>query len=182
MRFYARLASEGERPLSPTTIAHTHSLINSAMKWAHRKGRTNRNRTRQSGSRPLPLNTREFFPVRVFAFSMPPSPFESRRVLGNPLDSVWGVKSQDRFARWLLVDTGMAVTSPTPDVGVKGALGLKDAVSQNQEATHDGGDDLLAMLARRSQPTGKIFEDGIAADRRHSRHIQHPPQMSVASL
>jgi|HubBroStandDraft_4_1064222.scaffolds.fasta_scaffold00028_54 integrase len=43
MRFYARLGSEGERPLSPTTIAHTHSLINSAMKWAHRKGRTNRN-------------------------------------------------------------------------------------------------------------------------------------------
>jgi integrase len=43
MRFYARLGSEGERPLSPTTIAHTHSLINSAVKWAHRKGRTNRN-------------------------------------------------------------------------------------------------------------------------------------------
>ncbi len=32
-------------------------------------GSANGNRTRQSGSRPLPLTTRESFPVRVFAFS-----------------------------------------------------------------------------------------------------------------
>jgi hypothetical protein len=31
----------------------------------------NGNRTRNSGSRPLPLNTRESFPVRVFAFLSP---------------------------------------------------------------------------------------------------------------
>ena len=35
-----------------------------------------------------PVDTRESFPVRVLAFSSPASPFESRRVLQNPLDSV----------------------------------------------------------------------------------------------
>jgi hypothetical protein len=74
------------------------------------------------------------------------------------------------------------MTSPTPDVRVKGPLGLKDTVSQNQETPHDGGDDLLAMFARRSQPSGKSPKDGVEADCGYRRHVKHPPQMNVPSL
>jgi hypothetical protein len=75
-----------------------------------------------------------------------------------------------------------AVTSPTPDVGIKGPLGLEDTVSQNQKAAHNCSDDLLAVLTRRSQSIGKIPQNGIETDRRYGRHIQHPPQMNVSSL
>jgi len=118
MRFYARLGSKGERPLSPTTIAHTHSLINSAMKWAHRKGRTNRNRTRNSGSRPLPLNTRESFPVRVFAFS---TPFRSLRILASFAESVrWPLEEQ---ALALPVDGCAFYEHPTQQLVLRHRLG-----------------------------------------------------------
>jgi hypothetical protein len=65
---------------------------------------------------------------------------------------------------------------------VKRALGLEHAVGQNQVTAHDGSDDLLAVLARRTQPISKILENGSAADRCDGRHIKHAPQMGVASL
>ena len=50
-------------------------------------------------------------------------------------------------------------------LGVKRALGLKDAVSQNQETTHDGCHDLFAVLARRTQPISKILQPAPASQK-----------------